>query len=260
MIVVQVIDPQLRRAVRRAAHPEEDVIVDPRLAESAIEWGFPRVIVRDVASARYPLPPSSRLLEIDEGMLRRWDADRRAEELPAARVEYVGRRIADAIADLPARSGPADRMLADLTRAAGQRLPAPLRSFGRRIVEFPYHYTTLHALADTCGTSRGALKAKFRRRALPSPAIYLRWFRIMAVADILSDPSVSVAVAARHTGFTSDGNLCRMMWTATRMTPTDVRTLKGWNRLLISFAWEHLSTQALEAWSSLEELFERRAA
>jgi AraC-like DNA-binding protein len=260
MIVVQVADPQLRRAVQRAAHPEEDVIVDPRLAEDAIQWGFPRLIVRDVAQPRYPLPPGRRLLEIDEEVLRRWDVERRAEELPATRIEYVARRMADALADAPPATGSADRMLADLTRAAGQRLPAPLRSFARRTVEFPFHYTTLHALADTCGMSRGALKARFRRRGLPSPSTYLRWFRVMAVADRLADPSVSVAVVARHTGFTSDGNLCRSLWNLTSMTPTELRTLKGWNRLLISFAWGHLSASALESWASMDELFERRAA
>ena len=46
MIVVQVADSYLRRAVCRAAHPEEDVIVDARLAADAMEWGFPRLIVR----------------------------------------------------------------------------------------------------------------------------------------------------------------------------------------------------------------------
>ena len=53
-------------------------------------------------------------------------------------------------------------------------------------------------------------------------------------------------------GFTSDGNLCRMMSNVCGMTPTEVRTIHGWNRLLISFAWLHLTPDALEAWADLE--------
>ena len=37
-------------------------------------------------------------------------------------------------------------------------------------------------VAAACDTSRGALKARFRRRGLPSPSTYLRWFRVFAVA------------------------------------------------------------------------------
>jgi AraC-like DNA-binding protein len=82
----------------------------------------------------------------------------------------------------------------------------------------------------------------------------------MAVAHVLSDRSVSVATAAHRLGFTSDGNLCRMMGALTRMTPTDVRTVRGWNTLLISFAWVHLTPEALDAWAGLDGLFERRVA
>ena len=82
----------------------------------------------------------------------------------------------------------------------------------------------------------------------------------MAVADLLSDRSVTVAAGARRTGFTSDGNLCRMMAAVCDMTPTEVRTLRGWNRLLITFAWTQLTPEALEAWAELDELFERHVA
>ena len=45
MIVAYVSDPYLRTVVARAAHPEEDVILDPQLIPSAVEWGFPRLVV-----------------------------------------------------------------------------------------------------------------------------------------------------------------------------------------------------------------------
>ena len=82
----------------------------------------------------------------------------------------------------------------------------------------------------------------------------------MSVADLLSDRSITVAVAAQRLGFTSDGNMCRSMLSLTGMTPTEVRSLPGWNRLLVTFAWTHLSPDALEAWASLDELFERQVA
>ena len=44
------------------------------------------------------------------------------------------------------------------------------------------------------------------------------------------------------------------------MTPTEVRTAKGWNRLLVLFAWHYLTPDALEGWLGLEDLFLRRAA
>lgn len=256
MIVVQVSDPHLRKAVRRAAHPEEDVVADVRLVLDAIDHGFPRLVVKSEEARLPTLPPNLPLLELDGPTLRRWEAERRSSELPPTRLDFAARRLTTLIECAALESTWVDGALAELTRAAGTQLPAPLRSFARRILEFPVHYNNLHPLSDACGMSRGALKAKFRRRDLSSPYTYQRWFRIMAVAELLSDRSVTVATAARRMGFTSDGNLCRMMATVCGMTPTEVRTVHGWNRLLISFAWLHLTPQALESWSGLDELFE----
>lgn len=257
MIVVQVSDPNLRKAVRRAAHPEEDVVTDGRHVLDAIDQGFPRLLVKsdDVRLPR--LPSTLPVLALDAPTLRRWEAERRATELPPTRLDFTTRRL-KTLVECTALDGTwVDGALAELTRAAGTQLPRPLRSFARRILEFPVHYNNLHPLSDACGVTRGALKARFRRRELASPSTYQRWFRTMAVAHLLSDRSITIATVARRTGFTSDGNLCRMMATVCGMTPTEVRTVHGWNRLLISFAWLHLTPQALEAWSGLDELFER---
>ncbi len=104
------------------------------------------------------------------------------------------------------------------------------------------------------------MKARFRRRGLESPYTYLRWFRVMAVANLLSDHEVTVAQAAYRLGFTSDGNLCRAMVSVTGLRPTDVRTVRGWNHLLITFARTCLTGSSLHAWEGLDELFEQRAA
>ena len=254
MIVVQVADSHLKRAVCRGALLERGLAVD------AIERGFPRLVIREAGSRYGPVPAGTQLLEIDEGTLRRWEMERRSVELPPSRLVHTTARLTALMDRVGSERAPADRVLADLTRAAGARLPLPLRAFGRRILEFPVHYTTLHEVADACGTSRGALKAKFRRRGLDSPYTYLRWFRVMAVADLLSDRSITVAAAAQRLGFTSDGNMCRSMLSLTGMTPTEVRTLPGWNRLLITFAWTYLSEDALKGWVELDDLFARRVA
>lgn len=260
MILVHVSDPSVSKAVRRAAHPEEDVISDPQLIVQALDCGFPRLVVRSHDLRLPPFSPKIPQLELDSATLRRWEAERRASERPLTRLEHLAQRLTALVERSASDRSWVDGALADLTRAAGAQLPPPLRTFARRILEFPIHYTTLRPLAEVCRVSRGALKAKFRRRGLVSPYTYLRWFRLMAVAHLLSDRGVTVAAAARRTGFTSDGNLCRMMATVCRMTPTEVRTVHGWNRLLISFAWQHLTPQAVEAWAGLDELFERRVA
>ena len=83
---------------------------------------------------------------------------------------------------------------------------------------------------------------------------------MLALSAHLSDRSVTVAAAARRLGFTSDGNLCRMLWSVTGMTPTEVRTVVAWRRLLIAHAWEYLGPDELEAWAQLDDLFGRHAA
>lgn len=260
MIVGYITDPILRAALLAAAHPEEDVILDSELADEALASGYPRLVVttpRDggadaVRLAEREIP----VLVISPATLERWETERRDVELPPQRVAWVGQRLGGLVEREPGEASWVDRALGDLSRAAGAPLPPPLRTFARRVMEFPSHYDDLHPLAEACGTTRGALKARFRRRQLPSPYTYLRWFRIMSVAFALSDRVVTVAQVASHLGYTSDGNLCRTMRSLTGLTPTEVRTLRGWNRLLITFAWTHLGKDALKGWRGLDDLFE----
>ena len=262
MIVALLSDPYLRTVVAGAARPDEDVVFDPVLAMSALERGFPRLLVRSrvreqpFSGTRSDLP----VFALDRSLLRSWEGDRLGRGVPAPRLEYLTTRLRDVIDKQQHGVSWVDRTLADLSKAAGTPLPGPLRAFGRRVLEFPTHYHDLHAMARACHLSRGALKARFRRRGLESPYTYLRWFKMMAVAYVLSDREVTVARAAYRLGFTSDGNLCRAMVSLTGLTPTDVRTDRGWNRLLIAFAWTYLTESSLQAWAGLDELFERRAA
>lgn len=262
MIIAYVSDPHLLEAVRRAAHPGEDVIEDRRLADDARAWGYPRLMVMspgDVSSQAMCGPEGEvPRLCVTPAILARWESERRARPVPMGRMEFLSGRLADLVEDAAMRVTWVDRTLGDLGRATGAPLPPALHGFARRVLEFPSHYDDLHPVAEMCGLSRGALKARFRRRALPSPYGYLRWFRIMAAAYVLSDRKVTVAQAARRLGFTSDGNLCRTMMSLTGLMPTNVRTLHGWNRLLISFAWDYLHTDARAAWMELDDLFLRQ--
>jgi AraC-like DNA-binding protein len=260
MIVARVTDPLLRKALCAAAHPEEDVVLEAGLAGDALQCGFPRLLVRAGAFLGAEPPPGLPVLDLDDTLLARWEVERRSEELPLPKLDFLARRLRGLVERSALEASWVDAALADLSRAAGARLPLPLRAFVRRVLEFPIRYTTLHPIAKECGLTRGALKARFRRRGLGSPYTYLRWLRIIAVAEVLSDRSVTVASAAARLGFTSDGNLCRMMASVTRLTPTDVRSVHGWNALLISFAWQHLTPDALDAWAGLDGLFERRVA
>ena len=262
MIVALLSDPYLQMVVERAARPDEDVVFDPVLARSALEWGFPRVVICEDVGAQpvRGIGPGLPVLSLDGAVMRGWEADRLAREVPAPRLEYLTARLRAVIDEHEHGVSWVDRTLADLAKAAGAPLVGPLRAFGRRVLEFPTHYHDLHAMARACHLSRGALKARFRRRGLESPYTYLRWFRMMAVAYLLADREVTVAQAACRLGFTSDGNLCRAMVSLTGLTPTEARTVRGWNRLLIAFAWTYLTGPSLDAWVGLDELFQRRAA
>jgi AraC-like DNA-binding protein len=198
------------------------------------------------------------LVDLDDALLRRWEVERRSAEIPQPKLDFLASRIRALIE--PAGASWVDMALADLSRAAGARLPVQLRSFARRVLEFPTRYTSVYAVAEACELSRDAFKQRFRRRGLASPSVYLRWFRVMAAAQALSDRETTVSAAAHRLGFTSDGNLCRTMAHITNVTPTEVRTVHGWNRLLITFAWAHLTPAALDRWARMRPLFQRRAA
>ena len=266
MIVALCSDPILRAALRRTAHPEEDLVTDERLAVRALEQGFPRVVVYvpedgHLLARRMPqLEGSVPAVAITRATLRAWDAERRTCDVPPRRVEHIAGRLALLLARASPASSWVDRALAELSRAVGPPLPPPLRGVGRRVMEFPSHYADLHGLAEVTGMSRGALKARFRRRGLPSPSIYMRWFRVLAAAQLLADREITTIEAAHRLGFTTGGNLCRTVKSVTGVSSNDIRSVHGWNRLLILFAWRFLGRNELAAWETLDDLFQREAA
>ena len=224
MIVALCSDPILRAALRRTAHPEEDVFVDGRLAVRALDQGFPRAVVY-VPEEGHPLvrrlsqmDGEIRAVAITQTSLRRWEAERRSYEVPPPRVKHTAARLSALIAPNSGAPSWVDRTLVDLSGAAGARLPVPFRTVGRRVMEFPFHYVDLHGLSEVTGMSRGALKACFRRRGLPSPSLYVRWFRVLAAAQLLSDRSTTTLEVAHRLGFATGGNFCRTVKSVTGCT------------------------------------------
>ncbi len=268
MIVGFLSDPILRAALLRAAHPEEDVFVQKASCLEALEHGFPRVVIYVPEDGHVLGGLVGRLegrlptVTLTGAELRRWEVERRAAAaVPPSRIEHTALRLRSLLAAVPREPTVwVDRAMSDLQRAAGQRLPGPLRGFGRRVMESPARYGDLHPMAELAELSRGALKARFRRRELASPYVYLRWFRTLAVAHVLADPSITTLEAAHRLGFHSAGNLCRTIQGVTGMTPTEVRTRQGWQQLVMAFAWRHLDRESLEAWEDMDDLFLRGVA
>lgn len=265
MIVAPVTDPVLRAALVRAARPDEDVVWEEDAVLEALYSGFPRILVR-LPEDGHPAGPALDYLSLDvpdltlnRAMLRSWDRERRRTGRLRGRVEDATLRLRLAIREVAEPTWVDDAFL-DLGRAAGAPMPRSLRGLGRRVMEFPAHYADLGPLAAKAGLSRGALKARFRRRDLPSPYTYLRWFRIFAAAHALADRSRSIADVAHTQGYSHGGNFCRTVQDTTGMTPSSLRSVQGWSRLVVAFAWRYVVPFPADVWDSLDDLFLRRAA
>jgi AraC-like DNA-binding protein len=265
MLVSSLADPVLRGALLRAARRDEDVVTDADDIDAALDQGFPRLVVadeegRELLRRAGRAAPHVPRLTLTFRQVGAWEAARRAREIPPARVEWLGRRLQEQVSATTLSSTWVDRTLRDLARAAGRPLPTAFLGVARRVLEHPSRYEDLHEVAALAGMSRGAVKARFRRRDLPSPYTYVRWLRALAAAHVLSDPSVTVLCASTRLGFTSSGNFCRMLQTTTGLAPSRLREAGGRERLLITFARDHLGSGALDAWKTLGALFLRQSA
>ncbi|MDZ7780915.1 MAG: helix-turn-helix domain-containing protein [Gemmatimonadota bacterium] len=249
----------MRNALERAARADEEVVSVPSWVQLGLLHGYPRLHVRDDA----PDPRTLRsqrhvpVLLVSSDLRARWEEDRRRSEVPRPKVEYLAVRLRRRIGETALERTWVDRLLADLGRSAGRVLPLAFRALARHTLEFPCRYTDLSTLAEVSGLSRGALKARFRRRGLASPFTYLRWLRSLAVAEMLSDPTATVAETARALGFTSDTNMCRMVRVVTGATPGTLRDSGARRWLRVQFVNELLTPEALEGWAGLEHVFGR---
>lgn len=265
MILAPISDPLVRAAVRRAALPEEDVFHTMEDVQAALRMGYPRVLVyqpedRFLHGQIPAWQPRVPTLALTRPTLRSWEMAWQADGLAVSHIDDSALRLRALIRrTLP---GPTwvEGIFADLILTVGRGLAPSLRGFGRRVMEHPSRYATLADLSEVSSLTPGALKARFRRRGMPSPALYLRWFRILSSAHLLSDPRETTLTASYRLGFSSDGNFCRWIKTHGGLPPTALRKPDVRIHLLLRMASECLHPDALDAWAAMGNLFLRDVA
>jgi len=261
MILAFLTDPFLRAVARRAALPDEDVFWSPDDVLEAARRGFPRLVVaaeqetHPLGDPREILGEDVPVLNIVPATLESWRDSHRMVGFAVRRLDDHGRRLRTLMTRSASQDRWVDRLLGELSSATGRRLPGSLRGLGRRILEFPSRYSDLHAVADLSGISRGALKARFRRRDLPSPYTYLRWFRVLAAVHVLEDGELTTEEAAYRLGLHSSGNFCRYVFDVSGFSPTELRGPVARIRVLTGFVEECLGEAEMNAWEGLGDLF-----
>jgi AraC-like DNA-binding protein len=241
--------------------PEEDIFLEPDRARDALLRGFPRVLLLDEPSSALPsmpfrpqgpVVPVLRLVSPKDVF-----GARDAGALVVSGVDDV-RDLKRLIQQTAGRGSWVDRLFHDLVMVSGHTLPHAFRGLARRVMEYPARYADLHAVADLTGLSRGALKARFRRRGLQSPSSHLRWLRALAAAHVLAEGKTTVGETAYRLGFTSAGNLCRAVQSVTGSTPGELRSPGRRDALTVSFAERFLSRDARRGWLELSPIFLRK--
>lgn len=264
MILGLIRDPVLRSALQAAARPDESVLVDAADVLRALTSGCPRVLVVDDARCGRGVLARARERDVPTVVVCRddvanWESRRRESVPPPDRRTFYARCLRALFP--PGTPTWVDRTLADLARATGGPLPTPFVGLARRVLEDPAHFTTLDTLSPATGLSPGAMRARFRRRELPSPTDYLRWLRLLAAAHCLRSTRGTVSATAVVLGFHSSGNLARFTQGLVGRSPASLRTDASGAELLLHFAAFGLGPTQLDGWRSLHKLFDetRRA-
>jgi len=266
MIIAPIRDRTLRSIIRRAALPEEDVFHGEADVREALHFGHPRLLVcraedqRRVLAQFAPAHHSVPVLSLADPTLRGWRSAWETGSLAVSQVDDAALRLRSLMGEAARKAEWVEDVYADLVQTVGRGLPREFRGFSRRIFESPVRYSTLNSLGAPFGLSAGALKARFRRRGLPSPYQHLSWFRLLAASRVLSDPSETILSASYRMGFASDGNFCRWVSSASGLTPTDLREWNGRLLLIVRMAERFLSAEHLDAWQSFGGVFLRQVA
>ncbi len=261
MIVLDVTDPTLQQAVLSVAHLDEDVFPASLAGRAVFRYGFPRLVVRQNRTPVFEAARVSLGLETDvpsliitAGTLARWRFERRARGGYASEASGFAQRIEAVVQDAP-RILWIDDLFRNLERVSGGALPLAFKGMARRVLEFPSYYGSLGALAGRVGLTPGALQGRFFRRNLSSPSDHLRWLRLLALANGLKDPDLTVADAAVHFGYTSAGNLCRSLRNTVGRAPTELRDPGVFLSLQIRFSGQYLGVDQRDGWDGLLDLF-----
>ena len=261
MILAPLSDQLLRFAVHRAALPEEDVFCGDSDIWAALALGYPRLAVVDpmdehpmkvaIIAAGVPVMALGTVAAMPDRPAAGWTG------VAVREIDSSVYRLRRLMADAAHPPGWVDGVLIDLSRMCGFPLPHEFRAFARRLLEFPARYNKLEMMGAEI--SSGALKARFRRRGLPSPFGYLSWLRVVAATRLLADPSIRTAEAAFRLGYTSNGNFCRSIQAVSGLTTTDLRSPEGCTRVLAAFVTDYLTPEVRESWEGLSGLFSRVA-
>jgi AraC-like DNA-binding protein len=266
MILAPLRDPFLRAAVRRAVLPEEDVFCCPVGVQDALAFGYPRLLVFEPEGLPWPLErrvagnsdvPN---LALGDTILRHLRPSGTHPRDRSRSVDDAARRLRALMQEAGARATWVEGFFSDLARITGLNAPPEFRGFARRILEYPLRYPSPREMGRVAELSPGAMKERFRRRGLPSPAVYTRWLRLIAAARVLSDSGMTTLAASFRMGFSSDGNFCRWVQATSGLSPSGLRSGEGRLALLARFSHRCLENRALEKWRSLEGLFLREVA
>ena len=263
MILAPIEDQSLLRAVRRASLAVEDVFVETEDIFGALRAGSPRISILEsesdepVARLIRRVGPKLPILEVAPYDLRNL---RRATTSVATRqIDIDPFRLRRMIEQVARPMSWVERILRDLGQAAGRSLPLELRALARRVLEFPSRYALTEEVAGTAGLTPGAMKARFRRRGLPSPFAYTIRLRALCACEFLSRQEMTTASVAYHMGYSSSGNFCRAFLKLTGLRPSVGATVQGRLAVTTSFAAELLRAEQLEKWDGLGPLFVRAA-
>ena len=263
MILAPIKDQYLLRVVRRASLAVEDVFVEPEDIRRALRVGFPGILIlgpeseEEVVRLMPRVGPRLPILEVapqDLQTLRhtKWSVATRQIDMDPARLRRMVEQVARPMNWV-------ERILRELGQLAGRPLPLELRALVRRVLEFPSLYALTEEVAGRVGLTPGAMKARFRRRGLPSPFAYTVRLRALCACEFLSRKEMTTASVAYHMGYSSSGNFCRAFLKLTGLRPSVGATLPG--RLVTSanFAADLLRAEQLERWDDLRPMFVRAA-
>lgn len=266
MIVAPIQDRTLRNIVRRAALPEEDVFHGEEDVREALQLGHPRLLVcrlEDQKRVRAHYSPdhySVPVLTLADPTIQGWRNEWEADGLAVRQIDDSALRLRSLMGQVAKETDWVEAVFSDLSQTVGRGLPREFRGFSRRVLELPVRYSTLRRVGEAFGLSAGALKARFRRRGLPSPHQHLSWFRLLAASRVLSDTSETVLSASCRMGFTSDGNFCRWINSTSGLTPTDLREWNGRLLLIVRMAERLLKEEHMKVWDSFGGVFLRQVA
>lgn len=263
MILAPIKDPSLRLAVRRASLAVEDVFVETEDILAALRTGTPRVailepgsdepVVRLIRRVGSKLP----ILEIAPYDLRNLRYS--TTSVVTRQIDIDPVRLRRMIEQVARPMGWVDGILRDLSHVAGRPLPLELRALARRVLEFPSRYALTEEVAGTAGLTPGAMKARFRRRGLPSPFAYTARLRALYACEFLSRRGMTTTSVAYQMGYSSSGNFCRAFLKLTGFRSSVGATVQGRLAVTTSFGADLLRADQLDGWDHLGPLFVRAA-